>query len=266
MSAGDSSELIITRIISSIGRTAAAAALSCADPAQLPLRKLVISLAFYPTLGWNRIKTNCRCCNWFEVIDVDAAGGGSLLQVRRRIRATPSHSLPGELAPSTAIVEAAALREVSVRPVCSMKGAFPLEFVARRLFADHRVKTVLNLCDEKAGPTSLYGAHGVTEHWLRTVDFECPSQDHLDAAVEALAAAYRAGHACYVHCKAGKGRSTCCTVAFLTRCRGLTPLEAQRLVRAKRPQVSWVIQRPLMLEFFQRSCLATAVAARHGEP
>jgi protein-tyrosine phosphatase len=42
----------------------------------------------------------------------------------------------------------------------------------------------------------------------------------------------------YVHCKAGRGRSTVVVVAFLVQYRGMTREEAFDVVKAKRPHVS----------------------------
>ncbi len=46
-----------------------------------------------------------------------------------------------------------------------------------------------------------------------------------------------AGEVTYVHCKAGRGRSTTLVICYLVRELGMSPQEAYAFVRQKRPQV-----------------------------
>lgn len=65
----------------------------------------------------------------------------------------------------------------------------------------------------------------------------------------------------YVHCKAGRGRSTVIVVAFLMQYRGLSLDEAIALVRSKRPHVSLhPKQRHILREFHSAMSEATSPA------
>lgn len=58
----------------------------------------------------------------------------------------------------------------------------------------------------------------------------------------------------YVHCKAGRGRSTVVVVAFLIQYRNMTLEAAFDLVKTKRPHVSLhPKQRRILLEFSEKS-------------
>jgi len=131
-----------------------------------------------------------------------------------------------------------------------IQGAFPLKFVLRRLAAEEGVALILSNCAEHPGELATIEQLGMSQSRHPTVDFACPSVEALEAGVAALGDAYKKGQKCYVHCKAGKGRATCMSVAFLTKHRGYTPAAAQSLISSKRPRVSYVIRRPGMLAFF----------------
>ncbi len=45
------------------------------------------------------------------------------------------------------------------------------------------------------------------------------------------------GELTYVHCKAGRGRSTTVVLCYLVKYKGMTPGEALAMVRGKRPQI-----------------------------
>lgn len=60
---------------------------------------------------------------------------------------------------------------------------------------------------------------------------------HLDAAADAMRTAVLEGRRALVHCSAGASRSATVLLAYLLRDRGLSLLEAFRLVRARRPIV-----------------------------
>ncbi|KAI9906035.1 hypothetical protein PsorP6_014080 [Peronosclerospora sorghi] len=63
----------------------------------------------------------------------------------------------------------------------------------------------------------------------------------------------------YVHCKAGRGRSTVIVVAFLIQCRQMTLDEAFELVKTKRPHVSlYAKQRRILREFSQKYSPSTS--------
>ena len=60
-------------------------------------------------------------------------------------------------------------------------------------------------------------AHGVTQHWFKTVDFQPPSLMAIHQGLDILEQAKASGHSVYVHCKAGKGRSAVVTACYLMK-------------------------------------------------
>lgn len=72
-----------------------------------------------------------------------------------------------------------------------------------------------------------------------TSDFSPPTLETIHRCVEFVHAQVDIhGRATYVHCKAGRGRSTVVVVAFLMRHRAMSLDDALAHVRAKRPHVS----------------------------
>jgi len=72
---------------------------------------------------------------------------------------------------------------------------------------DSGVRGIINLCDEYRGPTHAYGALGMEELWLPTVDHFEPSLASLKAGVAFISRFKERNRQVYVHCKAGHGRS-----------------------------------------------------------
>ncbi|TYZ68253.1 hypothetical protein PybrP1_005289 [[Pythium] brassicae (nom. inval.)] len=103
---------------------------------------------------------------------------------------------------------------------------------------------------------------GVAQCFGTTSDFSPPTFGTLDRCVEFVHAQVDGrGHACYVHCKAGRGRSTVVVVAFLVRHRGMVLDDALARVRAKRPHVSLHPAQRRMLRLY-----ADAYARRDARP
>ena len=187
----------------------------------LPVRKAVIHCAFWPTLGILRLRT-CCCgsrIRWYDRIDLpdEPAEGGALFQ-----------------------------------------GAFPLSFVLRRLATRENVRVVVSNTAEHDGRQQLMEELHIAYHRPcgGTVDFAVPTVDALEEGAAVLHEAISTrGEACYVHCKAGKGRATCMVIAYLTKYRHMSPLDAQAAVSEARPQASYVIERPGMRAFFSKNAI-----------
>lgn len=68
------------------------------------------------------------------------------------------------------------------------------------------VRAVINLCDEYAGPISLYEKKGIKQLYLPTVDHFEPSIEDLEKSVQFINEVTSKGDSVYIHCKAGHGR------------------------------------------------------------
>jgi atypical dual specificity phosphatase len=97
-------------------------------------------------------------------------------------------------------------------------------------------------------------AHGVTRHWLETVDFQPPSLENIRRGLDVIYQVKARGNSVYLHCKAGKGRSTVVAACYLIKDRNLSVGEAIDFLRSKRPQISInKFQRQRVTEFLEQS-------------
>ncbi|KAK1430370.1 hypothetical protein QVD17_13051 [Tagetes erecta] len=96
----------------------------------------------------------------------------------------------------------------------------------------------LNESYETLVPTSLYHAHGIDHLVIPTRDYLfAPSYDDICKAVEFIHENASAGKATYVHCKAGRGRSTTIVLCYLVKHKQMTPGAAYEYVKSIRPRV-----------------------------
>ncbi|XP_031099177.1 putative dual specificity protein phosphatase DSP8 [Ipomoea triloba] len=96
----------------------------------------------------------------------------------------------------------------------------------------------LNEPYETLVPTSLYRAQGIHNLVLPTRDYMfAPSLTNISQAVEFIHENASSGQRTYVHCKAGRGRSTTIVLCYLVRYKQMTPTDAYEYVKAIRPRV-----------------------------
>ncbi|KAK1306149.1 putative dual specificity protein phosphatase DSP8 [Acorus calamus] len=96
----------------------------------------------------------------------------------------------------------------------------------------------LNEPYETLVPTSLYQAHGVGHLVIPTRDYLfAPSFGDICQAVDFIHKNASCGKTTYVHCKAGRGRSTTIVLCYLVHHRHMTPAAAYGYVRLRRPRV-----------------------------
>ncbi|XP_071691178.1 phosphatidylglycerophosphate phosphatase PTPMT2-like [Rutidosis leptorrhynchoides] len=96
----------------------------------------------------------------------------------------------------------------------------------------------LNESYETLVPTSLYHDHGIDHLVIPTRDYLfAPSYDDICKAVEFIHDNACAGKTTYVHCKAGRGRSTTIVLCYLVKHRQMTPDAAYEYVKSIRPRV-----------------------------
>ncbi|KAF3789268.1 putative dual specificity protein phosphatase [Nymphaea thermarum] len=96
----------------------------------------------------------------------------------------------------------------------------------------------LNEPYEMLVPTSLYQIHGIDHLMIPTRDYLfAPSFVDICQAVDFIHKNASRGKTTYVHCKAGRGRSTTIVLCYLVQHKHMTPIEAYHYVRSSRPRV-----------------------------
>lgn len=79
---------------------------------------------------------------------------------------------------------------------------------------------------------------GINHLHIPTVDFLfAPSVEDLKRGTEFIRDHVERGEKVYVHCKAGRGRSTVMVLCYLIRYEDMMPSKALDLIKKKRPQV-----------------------------
>ncbi|KAK9275082.1 hypothetical protein L1049_022341 [Liquidambar formosana] len=96
----------------------------------------------------------------------------------------------------------------------------------------------LNESYETLVPTSLYHAHGIVHLVIPTRDYcFAPSLSDISQAVDFIHKNASCGLTTYVHCKAGRGRSTTVVICYLVQHKQMMPDAAYEYVRSIRPRV-----------------------------
>ncbi|KAK2439337.1 hypothetical protein P8452_34834 [Trifolium repens] len=96
----------------------------------------------------------------------------------------------------------------------------------------------LNEPYETLVPSSLYRAHGIDHLVIPTRDYLfAPSFVDINRAVQFIHYNATCGKTTYVHCKAGRGRSTTIVLCYLVEYKHMTPAAALDYVRSRRPRV-----------------------------
>lgn len=118
-------------------------------------------------------------------------------------------------------------------------GAVPFPTDVRRLKALGVSGVVtLNESYETLVPTSLYHAHDIDHLVIPTRDYLfAPLFSDICQAVDFIHENASLGKTTYVHCKAGRGRSTTIVLCYLVEHRHMTPKSAYEHVRSIRPRV-----------------------------
>ena len=96
----------------------------------------------------------------------------------------------------------------------------------------------LNEPYETLVPSSLYHAHGIDHLVIPTRDYLfAPSFVDINRAVQFIHQNATGGKTTYVHCKAGRGRSTTIVLCYMVEYKHMTPAAALEYVRSRRPRV-----------------------------
>ncbi|KAI9087062.1 hypothetical protein K1719_017885 [Acacia pycnantha] len=96
----------------------------------------------------------------------------------------------------------------------------------------------LNESYETLVPTTLYHAYGIDNLVIPTRDYcFAPSLHDICCAVDFLHENALSGRSTYVHCKAGRGRSTTIVICYLVHYKMMTPDAAYDYLKSIRPRV-----------------------------
>lgn len=114
---------------------------------------------------------------------------------------------------------------------------FPVDVPCLKKLGVHGVVT-LNEPYETLVPTSLYHAHGIDHLVIPTRDYcFAPSLSDISHAVDFIHENALHRRTTYVHCKAGRGRSTTVVICYLMQYKQMTPDSAYDYVKSIRPRV-----------------------------
>lgn len=121
-------------------------------------------------------------------------------------------------------------------------GAIPMKFMTEEL-SQNNVKGVISLNEDYElryiyNSEEKWGEHGIKLLRLATQDlFAAPSIPDIKSAIQFIETVKAENGSVYVHCKAGKTRSTTVAVCYLIHSEGMTPEQAYEHIQSKRPQV-----------------------------
>ncbi|KAG9456495.1 hypothetical protein H6P81_001003 [Aristolochia fimbriata] len=112
----------------------------------------------------------------------------------------------------------------------------------------------LNESYETLVSTSLYNAYGIDHLVIPTRDYLfAPSLEDIGRAVDFIHKNASHGRTTYVHCKAGRGRSTTIVLCYLAEHKHMTPDSALQFVQSIRPRVLLArSQRKAVQEYWKR--------------
>ncbi|HET7502197.1 MAG TPA: dual specificity protein phosphatase family protein [Kofleriaceae bacterium] len=115
-------------------------------------------------------------------------------------------------------------------------GSFP-PTLSEALAHEHRVSAVVDLRGEASDDEQLLARYGIELLHLPTIDFAPISPPRLRQGIAFVTSHMTSGRRVLAHCAQGIGRSALLALCVLVD-RGLSPLEALALAKARRAQVS----------------------------
>lgn len=127
-------------------------------------------------------------------------------------------------------------------------GALPFKSQTKELIENENVRGVITMNEDYetrrfSNSKQEWSDWGVTQLQLATIDFNnAPSQEMLQRGVEFIEEMNVHEKSVYVHCKAGRGRSTTLVACYLMKAKRLTPEGAHQFIKSKRPHI-WLAPR-----------------------
>ncbi|KAM7512927.1 hypothetical protein LguiB_011802 [Lonicera macranthoides] len=124
----------------------------------------------------------------------------------------------------------------------------------------------LNEPYETLVPTSLYHAHGIDHLVIPTRDYLfAPSFVDINRAVDFIHMNASCSRTTYVHCKAGRGRSTTIVLCYLVEYKHMTPAAALEYVRSRRPRVLLAPSQWKAVQEYKQQRFASTVHSPSGD-
>jgi len=124
----------------------------------------------------------------------------------------------------------------------------------------------LNEPYETLVPSSLYHVHGIDHLVIPTRDYLfAPSSADIGQAVDFIHRNALCCRTTYVHCKAGRGRSTTIVLCYLVKYKQMTPVAALDYVRSRRPRVLLAPSQWEAVEEFSRRQFSTTTLSPSGD-
>ncbi|XP_046554202.1 phosphatidylglycerophosphatase and protein-tyrosine phosphatase 1-like [Haliotis rubra] len=115
-------------------------------------------------------------------------------------------------------------------------GALPIKWILKELVAKENVTALVSV-NENFGDLHQYG---IEQLQLPTVDYVgTPSQDNIRRAVNFINTYRERKETVYVHCKAGRTRSSTVVACYLMEAYNYTPEQAVDFIKARRKHV-WI--------------------------
>ncbi|MFA6098473.1 MAG: dual specificity protein phosphatase family protein [Patescibacteria group bacterium] len=110
------------------------------------------------------------------------------------------------------------------------------------------IKTDVDLQEEKEDtPSSVIGFL-----WLPVYDFTAPSQIQLKIGADFIANSVKNKMKCYIHCRAGEGRSPTLVAAYFVMRDNMKPEKAIKKIKTKRPLIEPNEQQVKSLSLFYK--------------
>ncbi|KAL3625407.1 hypothetical protein CASFOL_030861 [Castilleja foliolosa] len=124
----------------------------------------------------------------------------------------------------------------------------------------------LNEPYETLVPTSLYYDQGINHLVIPTRDYLfAPSFEDINRAVGFIHRNALNGQTTYVHCKAGRGRSTTIVLCYLVEYKHMSPVAALEYVRSKRPRVLLAPSQWKAVQEYQQRLMASKSIYTSGD-
>jgi protein tyrosine/serine phosphatase len=104
-----------------------------------------------------------------------------------------------------------------------------------RFLLEHGINAVVDLRAERAGDILFYTSHNIAYLRCPVLDIMAPDAAALTSSVGWTEEQLAEGRVVLVHCAKGRGRSATVLAAYLMKNQGLSYIEAESLMKARRP-------------------------------